>query len=60
MLEVGEIVLTNNMVAGKRSVEFAEYHQHGWRPSPIGYHAICDLDSFKTENENEFLAICVN
>lgn len=40
MLEIGKIILTDDMLTGKGSEKFAEDHEHSWRSSPAGDHAI--------------------
>ena len=55
VLEIGKIVLTNDMVTGERSVEFTEYHQHGWRAGPIGHHAISNLRNKKEKRSKSIL-----
>ena len=51
MLEISEIILTNDSLARERAKQFAEYHEHRRRTSPTGNHAVRYLK--KVENRGK-------
>lgn len=53
MLEVGEIVLTDDLLAGEGSKELAEDHEHRRRSGPVGDHAVGHLKRVEHEGRAE-------